>query len=157
MYCHTSLGCSLDACAWTSPGLFPRNGGGGGAENLLSNLRLRLFLLMIECFLRSVMYIIDVWSISFRHCPPPKKNPEARVMHAFPQCAGALGTVVVLRRHLKSHFVATTVRLLSLVRHEPHRKRRVKQFFYCCVCVFVAAVTFLPTRCLATIVEFLPS
>jgi hypothetical protein len=78
--------------------------------------------------------------------------------------AGALVTVVVLTRHLKFHFVfsatekqavlGTTNRPLSLIRHGPHRKRRAKQF---CVCVFVSAVKFLPSRCLATIVEFLPS
>jgi hypothetical protein len=26
-------------------------------------------------------------------------------------------------------------RLLSLIRHGPHWKRRVQQFFYCCVCI----------------------
>jgi hypothetical protein len=25
--------------------------------------------------------------------------------------------------------------LLSLIQHGPHRKRRVQQFFYCCVCI----------------------
>jgi hypothetical protein len=38
-----------------------------------------------------------------------------------------------------------------LIRHGPHWKRRVQQFFYCCVCVFVTPVTFLPSRCLATL------
>jgi hypothetical protein len=33
--------------------------------------------------------------------------------------------------------------------YERHRKRRVKQFFYCRV--FVAAGTYLPSHCLATI------
>jgi hypothetical protein len=28
-----------------------------------------------------------------------------------------------------------TNRLLSSIRHGPHRKRRVQQFFYCCVCI----------------------
>jgi hypothetical protein len=28
-----------------------------------------------------------------------------------------------------------TNRLLSLIRHGPHWKRRVQQFFYCCVCI----------------------
>jgi hypothetical protein len=28
-----------------------------------------------------------------------------------------------------------TSRLLSLIRHGPHWKRRVQQFFYCCVCI----------------------
>jgi hypothetical protein len=28
-----------------------------------------------------------------------------------------------------------TNRLLSLIRHGPHRKRRVQQLFYCCVCI----------------------
>jgi hypothetical protein len=47
-------------------------------------------------------------------------------------------------------------RLLSLIRHGPHWKRRVQHFFYCFVC-FVSAVTFLPSRCLAMIGGFLPS
>jgi hypothetical protein len=32
--------------------------------------------------------------------------------------------------------------------HDPNRKRHIQQFIYCCV--FVAAVTCLPRRCLAT-------
>jgi hypothetical protein len=36
------------------------------------------------------------------------------------------------------------------LRHGPHRKRRVQQFFYCCICI-LAAITFLPSRCLETI------
>jgi hypothetical protein len=28
-----------------------------------------------------------------------------------------------------------TNRLLSLIRHWPHWKRRVKKFFYCCLCI----------------------
>jgi hypothetical protein len=39
--------------------------------------------------------------------------------------------------------------LLPLTWHGPHRKWRIQQFFYCCVCVFVTAVKFLPSRCLA--------
>jgi hypothetical protein len=54
-------------------------------------------------------------------------------------------------------------RLLSLIRHGPHWKWRVQQFFYCCVCIrYRGNVSteplpsngkggFLPTRCLATI------
>jgi hypothetical protein len=41
-------------------------------------------------------------------------------------------------------------RLLSLIRHGPHWRRRVQKFFYCCVCI-VNEVTFLSSRCLATI------
>jgi hypothetical protein len=36
-----------------------------------------------------------------------------------------------------------------LIRHKPHRKLRVQPFLYCCV--FVASVTFSPSRCLAKI------
>jgi hypothetical protein len=36
-----------------------------------------------------------------------------------------------------------------LIRHEPHRKRRVQQSPII-ACVLIAAVTFLPSRCLAT-------
>jgi hypothetical protein len=49
-----------------------------------------------------------------------------------------------------------TNRLLSLIWHGPHWKRRV-QNLYVVACVFVSAVTFLPSRCLATIGEFFPS
>jgi hypothetical protein len=35
------------------------------------------------------------------------------------------------------------------VRHGPHTKRRVQQLLYFCLCVIVAAVTFLPNRYLA--------
>jgi hypothetical protein len=38
---------------------------------------------------------------------------------------------------------------LSLIQHGLHKKRSVQKFFYCYV--FVAALTFLPDRCLATI------
>jgi hypothetical protein len=35
----------------------------------------------------------------------------------------------------KQEVLGRTNRLLSLIRHEPHWKRRVQQFFYCCVCI----------------------
>jgi hypothetical protein len=38
-----------------------------------------------------------------------------------------------------------------LIRHGPHRKRHIQQFFYCCECVFVAAVTFSPSGYLGKI------
>jgi hypothetical protein len=47
-------------------------------------------------------------------------------------------------------------RLLSLIRHGPHWKWRVQQFFYCS-CAFVITVTFLPSLWLAMIRGFLPS
>jgi hypothetical protein len=50
---------------------------------------------------------------------------------------------------IKQEVLGRTNRLLSLIRHGPHWKRRVQQFFCCCVC-FVIAVTFLLSRCLAT-------
>jgi hypothetical protein len=36
---------------------------------------------------------------------------------------------------LKQNVLGRTNRLLSLIRHGPHWKRRVQQFFYCCVCI----------------------
>jgi hypothetical protein len=56
-----------------------------------------------------------------------------------------------LRRQL-----VTTNRLLSLIRHWPHRKDPSNNSSIV-ACVFVTAVTFLPNRCLATIGKFLPS
>jgi hypothetical protein len=35
----------------------------------------------------------------------------------------------------KQEVLGRTNRLLSLIRHRPHWKRRVQQFFYCCVCI----------------------
>jgi hypothetical protein len=35
----------------------------------------------------------------------------------------------------KQEVLGRTNRLLSLTRHGPHWKRRVQQFFYCCVCI----------------------
>jgi hypothetical protein len=36
---------------------------------------------------------------------------------------------------LKQEVLGRTNRLLSLIRHGPHWKRRVQQCFYCCVCI----------------------
>jgi hypothetical protein len=36
---------------------------------------------------------------------------------------------------LKQEVLGRTNRLLSLILHGPHWKRRVQQFFYCCVCI----------------------
>jgi hypothetical protein len=35
----------------------------------------------------------------------------------------------------KQEVLGRTNRLVSLIRHGPHWKRRVQQFFYCCVCI----------------------
>jgi hypothetical protein len=35
----------------------------------------------------------------------------------------------------KQEVLGRTNRLFSLIRHGPHGKRRVQQFFYCCVCI----------------------
>jgi hypothetical protein len=35
----------------------------------------------------------------------------------------------------KQEVLGRTNRLLSLIKHRPHRRRRVTQFFYCGVCV----------------------
>jgi hypothetical protein len=36
---------------------------------------------------------------------------------------------------IKQEVLERTNRLLSLIRHGPHWKRRVQQFLYCCVCI----------------------
>jgi hypothetical protein len=62
----------------------------------------------------------------------------------------------------KQKVLGRPYRLLSLIRHGPHRKRRIQQFFYCCVCiryhgnVFTEPLPrmiggFLWSHCLATI------
>jgi hypothetical protein len=53
----------------------------------------------------------------------------------------------------KQEVLGRTNRLLSLIRHGPRWTERVQYFFYCVV--FFTAVTFLPSRCLATIRGFL--
>jgi hypothetical protein len=39
------------------------------------------------------------------------------------------------RSNVKQEVLGRTTRLLSLIRHGPHWKRRVQQFFYCCLCI----------------------
>jgi hypothetical protein len=56
---------------------------------------------------------------------------------------------------VRQEVLGRTNRLFSLIWHRAHWKQRVQQFFYCYV--FVTVVTFLPSRCLATIGGFLPS
>jgi hypothetical protein len=51
--------------------------------------------------------------------------------------------------YFKQEVPGRTNRVFTFIRNGPHRKRYVQHFFYCCV--FVAAVTFLASRCLATI------
>jgi hypothetical protein len=36
---------------------------------------------------------------------------------------------------LQQEVLGRTNRLISLIRHGTHRKRRIQQFFYCCVCI----------------------
>jgi hypothetical protein len=38
-------------------------------------------------------------------------------------------------RLILQELLGRTNRLLPFIRHGPHRKRRVQQFFYCCVCI----------------------
>jgi hypothetical protein len=45
------------------------------------------------------------------------------------------GTWAHLNGLMKQEVLGRTNRLLSLIRHGPHWKRRVQQFFYCCVCI----------------------
>jgi hypothetical protein len=81
---------------------------------------------------------------------------------------------------MKQEVLGRTNRLLSLIRHGPHWKLRVQQFFYCCVCIryrgnvsteplpsnyrgiFTEPLPsndrgFLPSHCLATIRGLSPS
>jgi hypothetical protein len=57
--------------------------------------------------------------------------------------------------YFEQEVLGRTNRLLSLIQHGPHWKRRVQKFFHCWG-VFVNAVTFLPSRCPATIGGLLP-
>jgi hypothetical protein len=50
----------------------------------------------------------------------------------------------------KQWFLGIINRQRFLIRHGPHRKRHVQQFFYCCVCIR-CRVRFLQGPCLETI------
>jgi hypothetical protein len=43
--------------------------------------------------------------------------------------------LISLKLHIKQGVLGRTNRLLSLIRHGPHWKRRVQQFFYCGACI----------------------
>jgi hypothetical protein len=61
---------------------------------------------------------------------------------------------------LKQEVLGRTNRLLSLIRHGPHWKRRVQQFFYCCVCIRYSDNVFtepLPSNDRGIFTEPLPS
>jgi hypothetical protein len=60
------------------------------------------------------------------------------LLHRFLQgYAKGKGTAVPVIN--QQEVLGTTNRLLSLIRHGPHWKRRVHQFFYCCVCILYAS------------------
>jgi hypothetical protein len=42
---------------------------------------------------------------------------------------------MISRGKQKQEVLGRTNRLLSLIRHWPHRKRCVQKFFYCCLCI----------------------
>lgn len=54
-----------------------------------------------------------------------------------------------MKRSYSKKFWEELTAYFTSITHGPHRKRRVQQFYNCCVCV--AAVTLLRSRCLATI------
>jgi hypothetical protein len=73
-----------------------------------------------------------------------------------------LHVVKPLQAYKKQEVLARTSGLLILIRHGPHWKRRVRQFFYCCACIrYPSNVSteslpsndrvILPSCCLATI------
>jgi hypothetical protein len=51
--------------------------------------------------------------------------------------------------YIKQEVLGRTNHILSLTHHGQHRKRRIKQFFYCCLCICCHGNVF-PSRCLAT-------
>jgi hypothetical protein len=55
-----------------------------------------------------------------------------------------------MRQYSNKKFWEELIAYVPLIRHEPYRKRRVKQFFYCCVCIRCGG-NFIPSRCVATI------
>jgi hypothetical protein len=61
----------------------------------------------------------------------------------------------VTHLHISSPRDYENICLLSLIRHGSHLKRRAQKFLYCFLCIR-SRLTFLPSRCLATIGIFLP-
>jgi hypothetical protein len=60
----------------------------------------------------------------------------------------------------KQEVLGRTNRLLSLIRHGPHLKRRVQQFFYYCVCIRYrgnVSIEPLPSKDRGILTEPLPS
>jgi hypothetical protein len=58
-----------------------------------------------------------------------------------------------IKQNINRKFWEELIAYFPVIRHGPHRKRRVQLFFYS-ACVFVAAVTFSPSRCLVTIGKY---
>jgi hypothetical protein len=69
------------------------------------------------------LYIQDGWP----------KSPKSRCGSLFHHIFNTFHAAYYLK--LKKKVLRRTNRLLSLIRHGPHWKRRVQQFFYCCVCI----------------------
>jgi hypothetical protein len=61
-------------------------------------------------------------------------NKQSRQQTRGGPPAGGLG-VKLTTPHRKREVLGRTNRPLSLIRYDPHWKRRVQQFFYCCVCI----------------------
>jgi hypothetical protein len=66
---------------------------------------------------------------------------KGHVVHAFlghnfvPIQNQLTGIASLIKERLKREVLGRTNRLLSLIRHGPHWKRRFQQFFCCCVCI----------------------
>jgi hypothetical protein len=76
-------------------------------------------------------------------------NTHAHTTHST-QSPAIHGRSVELLLALASTFTSLSLHTECFIRHRPHRKHRVRQFF-CCVCVFVDGGRCLRSRCQATI------
>jgi hypothetical protein len=75
-------------------------------------------------------------------------NLRQHKSHVFDELCAVPVLVHIL--YLNKKFWEELIACFHLIRHRPHIKRRVHKFFSIVACVFVAAVKFLPSRCLAT-------
>jgi hypothetical protein len=87
--------------------------------------------------------LMTTFTLRFETPPVPVFiSPRNRRAQVYPQALSPLlvafddsqGYGVGIRSCLHAG-VWRTNRLLFLIRHEPHRKRSVQQFFYCCMCI----------------------
>jgi hypothetical protein len=89
-------------------------------------------------------FLIFLYVPSSEIIVPPNSVVFPRTAYRFPDlksykcyfiCFGGFSHILRYFTKCIQEVLGRTNRLLSLIRHGPHRKRHVQQFFYCCVCI----------------------